>query len=452
VTRDRFTHSSRSEIHIIQVGLQVPNELPYGTSGAHRCCSCSCMPRGTERWRNEETDHRSHPRSSSDITDQLPPPCSIGPDEEDGTRTRSILSHPPGEVAGCAVAAAEGAASAADALRWKVSWLVAFPWMLMSPLFDADEDYFKDVHATRSPLRALHSAAADGVSSSSSSSTNSCGNSNIDDDEYYCWLHVAWPKALDEGRSSRCVVERVRGADRTTEDVSSLGYGEILPSSVWTVLRRWQLDNPEQQQQQQQQEQQQSVRCVVDLGSGSGRALLAASLGLMWLRQRHRRQRTTRHEQHPLRESDDGKSDDGRTGCAGPTGGGPPTLTLVGIEIDPSWQEVARRNYQHVYGDGGSFVSGCHHRSDLVDASFVTGDFTASTERWTRDADLVLCHATVFSDNLLEATANACATCRPGTRFLFVSKPLVHPEIETLQKGQLGMSWGQATVYLQKRK
>jgi hypothetical protein len=174
----------------------------------------------------------------------------------------------------------------------------------------------------------------------------------------------------------------------------------------------------------------------------------------MWLRQRqrHRRQRTTRHEQHPLRDSDDGNNDDGRTGCAEPRGGGPPTLTLVGIEIDPSWHEVACRNYQHVYGDGGSFVSGCHRRSDLVEASFVTGDFTASTERWTSDADLVLCHATVFSDNLLEATALACATCRPGTRFIFVSRPLVHPEIETLRKGQLEMNWGQATVYLQKRR
>jgi hypothetical protein len=169
--------------------------LTVVASREDRCCSCSCVPRDAERWRNEETDHLSNPRSRSDITDQLPPPCSIEP-KEDGTRvaderTRSIMSHRPGGVAGVAsAAAAEGAASAADALRWKVSWLVAFPWMWMSPLFGDEEEDSK--HAGQTTVGALRAATDD-----DDVSTNSCGNSDVDDDEYYCWLHVAWPKALD---------------------------------------------------------------------------------------------------------------------------------------------------------------------------------------------------------------------------------------------------------------
>ena len=176
----------------------------------------------------------------------------------------------------------------------------------------------------------------------------------------------------------------------------------------------------------------------------------------MWLQQRSQQQQGTCHEHQRHQHSGVGSSnDDGANGCAKRADGGL-LLKLVGIEIDPSWQGVACRNYQQVYGYGddgsGSLVpKGCR-RSGLVEASFVAEDFTSPTDGWTRDADLVLCHATVFSEDLMKATANACAACRPGTHFVLVSKPLVHPKIETLWKGQLDMSWGQATVYLQKRK
>jgi SAM-dependent methyltransferase len=314
---------------------------------------------------------------------------------------------------------------------------------LTSALFDDEED---SKLAGRPTVVGALIAGSDeyGVSS-----TNPRNNSDVDNDEYYCWLHVAWSKAHYGGRFSRCVEQSRRRVDLNDDDTSSLGYGEILPSSVWAVLRQWQLDRPEQQQQQQQ-----SVRCVVDLGSGSGQALLAASLGLMWLQRHGRRQGKCRENQccdsGGANNSDANDRGEGtRKDCAERAGDGPPLLKLVGIEIDPSWQKIALHNYQHVYGDCGSWTGG--HRSDLVEASFVTGDFTASTDWWTRDADLVVCHATVFSENLMQATANACAKCRPGTRFLFVSKPLVHPDIETVRKGQLDMSWGEATVYLQKR-
>jgi hypothetical protein len=138
-------------------------------------------------------------------------------------------------------------------------------------------------------------------------------------------------------------------------------------------------------------------------------------------------------------------------------------LRLIGIDVDPAWEAIANRHYRQLYhglgGEGDDDEGGRGPAGRVrVGASFVTADCTRWTG-WTQattpaDADrmLVLCHATVFSDHLLAALSATCSRCKPGTLFVLVSRPLVHPEIETIREGQLEMSWGTATAYLQRRR
>jgi hypothetical protein len=344
----------------------------------------------------------------------------------------------------------------ARGMPWKASWIRAFPWLVLPSLSDRDCDRAQ-------PPEELEVGPQ--------SNYNDCLGNGDDDDDDRGWLEFAWSCARLSGRrpGDGCVLgasPTTSACTRTTAADPSLGYGEILPRSVWTVLFEWlplhgggnEILPPTTGR----------LRyCIVDLGSGSGRALLAAGLGVV--RQVAARRRPTlpkqRDDHHHLR--------------------------LIGIEVDPAWEQVAKRNYQRLFfgypftehrrpdpcnprdGDGDASP----HPRVRLDASFVTADFT----RWTAwasstssasaaapraagagrgDEDekeppcaarLVLCHATVFGERLMGAAASACALCPPGTWFVLVSRPLEHPGIETVREGPLEMSWGLATVYLQRR-
>ena len=68
-----------------------------------------------------------------------------------------------------------------------------------------------------------------------------------------------------------------------------------------------------------------------------------------------------------------------------------------------------------------------------------------------RHVRLVWVHATVFDDALMESVQQICEACPRGTYFAMVSKPLSASSIQTRGVLLLPMSWGQATVYIQKK-
>lgn len=170
-------------------------------------------------------------------------------------------------------------------------------------------------------------------------------------------------------------------ADAALDWSESLGYGEITAEAIFEAFR-WLADLDV------------YPRSVVDLGSGSGRVLLAASL---------------------CHEGDN-----------------------LGLEIVTSWHEQALEN-QRRWKDMDLGVSS----SSIV---FRCTDFTAETS-WIKHADFVIVHATVFGEQLMRTLDRLCIQCRPSTYFLMVTREL--PSLTTVCEGQLTMTWGRGKVYLQ---
>ena len=186
----------------------------------------------------------------------------------------------------------------------------------------------------------------------------------------------------------------------------NLGYGEILPASVVSAVLYLRRTFPGGR----------PWRKVVDLGSGNGRALFAASLA------------------HPF-------------------------ASAVGIEIVPSLHDEAERGLGIWKGwsvEGP--ICDCEDGSVAhppTEFGFIRGDFTSDQHsRIVSDADLVIAHSTLFDDNLMAKVENICRRCRPGTFFLMVTRPLtkgVAPDgIRTVLRTRLDMDWGTAEVYLQR--
>jgi hypothetical protein len=76
-------------------------------------------------------------------------------------------------------------------------------------------------------------------------------------------------------------------------------------------------------------------------------------------------------------------------------------------------------------------------------------DFTLDSSL-VSDAQLVWVHATVFEQDLMDNVQHLCESCSNETYFIMVTKALkVQNGIVTRASLQLGMDWGQATVYIQ---
>jgi len=176
----------------------------------------------------------------------------------------------------------------------------------------------------------------------------------------------------------------------------SLGYGEITVETVVQLLQRirWHARNHNCSSDD-------TIMTVVDLGSGSGRVLLAAAVG------------------HAVRKA-------------------------IGMEIAPSWHQAALQNYETIWQ---YWDMDC---SNTV-WEWTCGDFTLETDCWIKETDLVICHATVFEPGLMDALHALCQECRSGTYFCMVSQALQGDCFETLEQVQVSMNWGQATVHLQRR-
>jgi hypothetical protein len=74
--------------------------------------------------------------------------------------------------------------------------------------------------------------------------------------------------------------------------------------------------------------------------------------------------------------------------------------------------------------------------------------------RLTPSPTLLLCHATLFDNDLFACVQLVAEECDPGTLFVVVSKELrtgYRTGIETLHSERMEMTWGTGTVYIQRR-
>jgi hypothetical protein len=68
------------------------------------------------------------------------------------------------------------------------------------------------------------------------------------------------------------------------------------------------------------------------------------------------------------------------------------------------------------------------------------------------DVDVAYACSTCFSEGLLAALAGAAAAMKPGSFFITSSAALEHPAWEVMAEEVHRMSWGPATVYLQRKR
>lgn len=75
---------------------------------------------------------------------------------------------------------------------------------------------------------------------------------------------------------------------------------------------------------------------------------------------------------------------------------------------------------------------------DFVNADFLEYDFS--------DADVIFAHSTCFYDELMLALERKCATLKKGTKILLVTKTFQSPLFRFIKSGEYPMTWGKATV------
>jgi Histone methylation protein DOT1 len=175
----------------------------------------------------------------------------------------------------------------------------------------------------------------------------------------------------------------------------SLGYGEILPETVFLIMH-WLKVNDHLKRFQ-------CSRCTIfDLGSGEGKTILASALCCC-----HRKNANN----------------------------------FVGLEILPLLDQKARDRLQ-------KWNEEFHSRIPIL---FECDDFTKHSSRIVLNADLIWIHATVFEDALWDRVQSICHDCKEGTLFVLISKPLVGNHIETLLSARLPMTWGEGMVFVQRK-
>jgi SAM-dependent methyltransferase len=149
----------------------------------------------------------------------------------------------------------------------------------------------------------------------------------------------------------------------------------------------------------------------MDLGSGNGRVLMAASLAHFFQK-------------------------------------------AIGIEIVPELHQEALENLERWNHQFIPDVDEEASKTTKTILEFICGDFRDFPLE-IASADLIFCHATVFNPSLMAALQQLCDACEPGTIFVMVTKPLQESSsnnIQTLEEWQLRMNWGEATVYIQQKK
>ena len=177
----------------------------------------------------------------------------------------------------------------------------------------------------------------------------------------------------------------------------TLGYGEIsikvVISYILYIARLHQRENEGSSN---------PLNSVIDLGSGTGNILFASALA------------------YPFQEA-------------------------FGVELLPSLHRLAMKNLHFWKNRSAAF--------DGTKFKFMNEDIMrlAQVDGLIQRTNVVLVHATLFDDQLMEAVTKVCLSCRVGTYFVMVSKHLNVDNFEILRVGHERMSWGFANIYLQRR-
>ncbi|GMH93050.1 hypothetical protein TrST_g13700 [Triparma strigata] len=224
---------------------------------------------------------------------------------------------------------------------------------------------------------------------------------------------ASWEHAHDLSRAAR----GGEGDDSQANGETSLGYGEILPETVFEVMEKIRVDHggfsgssdynddPSEED-----STCQSRQVVYDLGSGSGRVIFAACLS------------------HPFTEAH-------------------------GIEYLQDLHANALQNLELWRKKEEDTHTQCTPPS--TEFFFTCGDI-AKIEgfKLKPNPTLLICHATLFDNDLFACVQLTAENCDVGTTFVMVTKPLrtgFVTGIQTLSSRQYEMSWGWATIYIQRR-
>ena len=99
-------------------------------------------------------------------------------------------------------------------------------------------------------------------------------------------------------------------------------------------------------------------------------------------------------------------------------------------------------------GGGGAEGGGARPWAPMAGPGLAEG---AGGLDWS-DADVAYACSTCFSEGLLAALLRASLRMRAGAFFITSSTPLEHPAWEVVAEESQTMSWGVATVYLQRKR
>lgn len=101
--------------------------------------------------------------------------------------------------------------------------------------------------------------------------------------------------------------------------------------------------------------------------------------------------------------------------------------------------------------DSGAYLGEEEARETMTQIEYVRGDaFDLKLFDWSQ-ADVVFANSTCFDDNLMKRMAASCASLKKGAFIITFTKKLNGPEFDVVDQDLHVMSWGGATVYIQRK-
>jgi len=116
----------------------------------------------------------------------------------------------------------------------------------------------------------------------------------------------------------------------------------------------------------------------------------------------------------------------------------------IGIEILHGLHDAARFAVQNFHQNFRKFLnSGQTQHTSVYHGSFLEYDWS--------DGDVVFANSTCFDDNLMLQMAKQAESLKPGSIFVTFTKGLTSKKFEVLERKRYKMSWGPATVFIHRR-
>lgn len=337
---------------------------------------------------------------------------------------------------------------------WRITWIMAFPTLLPHLMY-----YFNNT----------------GDSSNEKITTTKNHIKTNDDGDAKKNIHVAYSllayreifgdlsgqKTMDDivGRSSSPIVnisetEDIEDEEIISSDTENLGYGEITPKTIMSILSHLRRIYPKQFFSSEEEKKEKSG-IIVDLGSGTARVLFASSLihnfeyciGVEIVKELHLKAMDNlekwNNKRHVYVDGERGIEND---------------------DVDDYSERVTRNNNKknddedNLLKQSTKFIFLNEDLRNYI--SLLKAKTTSSL--LIQKANVVIIHATVFSDTFMKDTIEPiCMQMKTGALFIMISKRLMSSSasdddtnmkfFETIHEGEYDMTWGKGTVYIQQR-